>query len=126
MSWQAYVDNLVASQRVDKAILASRAGDSVWAASAGFDPSGDELSNIAKGFDEPEFLQVNGLRIQGQKYFVVKIEDRSIYGKLGEDGVVCVRTNQTILIAHYSKPVTAGEAIKVTEAMADYLVSVNF
>lgn len=56
----------------------------------------------------------------------MKAEDRSIYGKLDQDGIVVISTAQTILIAHYSYPVSAGEAIKVSEAMADYLVSVNY
>lgn len=126
MSWQAYVDNLVQSQKIDKAVLASRAGDSIWAQSVGFAPSSEELLSIARGFDDPSELQTNGLRVQGQKYFVVKAEDRSIYGKIEQDGLICVRTAQTILIAHYSQPVSAGEAIKVAEAMADYLISVNY
>lgn len=126
MSWQAYVDNLIQSQKIDKAVLASRAGDSIWAQSAGFAPSSAELLAIAKGFDDPSELQTNGLRVQDKKYFVVKAEERSIYGKIEQDGLICVRTNQTILIAHYSNPVTAGEAIKVAEAMADYLISVNY
>lgn len=126
MSWQAYVDNLVQSQKVDKAILASRAGDSIWAQSPGFSPTADELKALAQGFDDPSNLQANGLRLQSQKYFVVKAEDRSIYGKLDQDGVVAIRTAQTILIAHYAYPVSAGEAVKVAEAMADYLISVNY
>lgn len=126
MSWQPYVDNLIQSQKVDKAVLASRAGDAIWAQSPGFAPTSDELTALAKGFDDPSELQTNGLRVQGQKYFVVKAEERSIYGKLDQDGLIAVRTNQAILIAHYSQPVSAGEAIKVAEAMADYLISVNF
>lgn len=126
MSWQPYVDNLIQSQKVDKAVLASRNGDSIWAQSSGFTPSTNELQAIAQAFTDPSELQANGLRVAGQKYFVVKAEERSIYGKFEQDGIIVVSTAQTILIAHYSYPVSAGEAIKVTEAMADYLVSVNY
>ena len=88
--------------------------------------SPEEVTALATAFKDTAYVQANGFTVGGDKFFAIRADDRSIYGKLGEDGVVCVRTNQTILIAHYSKPVTAGEAIKVTEAMADYLVSVNF
>jgi hypothetical protein len=40
----AYVDNLVASTKVDKAAIYSRAGDSVWAQSVGFNVCFDFLS----------------------------------------------------------------------------------
>lgn len=63
MSWQPYVDNLVQSQKVDKAVLASRNGDSIWAQSPGFAPTSDELKAIAEGFTDPSNLQSNGLRV---------------------------------------------------------------
>jgi profilin len=56
----------------------------------------------------------------------LQANDRSIYGKLGEAGIVAVRTKQAILIAHYSPPVFAGEATKVVEDLADYLIGVNY
>lgn len=126
MSWQAYVDNLLGSGKIDRAALYSRAGDSLWAASSGFAPSGDEIIRVARGFDDPAGLQEHGLGIQGEKYFLLKSDDRSIYGKKGDDGILAVRTKQGLLLAHYSAPVLAGEAVKVVEDMADYLISVNY
>ncbi|KAL6940654.1 profilin, required for normal timing of actin polymerization in response to thermal stress [Hanseniaspora vineae] len=126
MSWQAYTDNLVVTGKLDKAVLYSRAGDAVWASSNGLQLAATEIAEIAKGFDNPAGLQSNGLHIGGQKFMLIRADDRSIYGRHVEEGVVCVRTKQTILIAHYPPGVVAGEATKIVEQLADYLISVQY
>ncbi|OEJ84324.1 Profilin [Hanseniaspora osmophila] len=126
MSWQAYTDNLVATGKLDKAVLYSRAGDAVWASSNGLQLQPAEISEIARGFDNPTGLQSNGLHIAGQKFMLIRADDRSIYGRHDAEGVVCVRTKQTILIAHYPAGIVAGEATKIVEQLADYLISVQY
>lgn len=122
----AYTDNLISTGKLDKAALYSRAGDSVWAQSNGLTLSGPEISELARGYDDPSGLQANGLHLQGQKYFLIRADDRSIYGKHDAEGVVTVRTKQTILIGHYPAGVQAGEATTIVEKLADYLISVGF
>lgn len=126
MSWQAYTDNLVSTGKIDKAALYSRTGDSLWAQSSNFQLDPKEITDIAKGYDDPSDLQARGLHVQGQKYFLLRADDRSIYGKQDAEGVVAVRTKQAILIAHYPAGVVAGEATTVVEKLADYLISVNY
>ncbi|CAB4252032.1 similar to Saccharomyces cerevisiae YOR122C PFY1 Profilin, binds actin, phosphatidylinositol 4,5-bisphosphate, and polyproline regions [Maudiozyma barnettii] len=125
MSWQAYTDNLVATGKVDRAVIYSRAGDAAWATSSlTLQPT--EIAEIAKGFDDPSGLQSNGLHVQGQKFMMLRADDRSIYGRHDAEGVICVRTKQTIVIAHYPPTVQAGEATKIVEQLADYLISVQY
>lgn len=112
--------------KVDRAVIYSRAGDSVWASSGGLTLQANEIQEIAQGFDNPAGLQSNGLHIQGQKFMLLRADDRSIYGRHDAEGVVCVRTKQTILIAHYPPSVQAGEATKIVEQLADYLISVQY
>lgn len=126
MSWQAYVDNLISSGKVDQAAIYSRAGDSVWAQSSGFNVSAPEIAEIARGFDDPSQLRTSGLHIQGLKYFLLRADDRSIYGKKDDTGIIAVRTKQAILIAHYKAPTQPGEATKIVEQLGDYLISVNY
>ncbi|KAK7676116.1 profilin, required for normal timing of actin polymerization in response to thermal stress [Cerrena zonata] len=126
MSWQAYTDNLVATGKIDKAALYSGAGDSLWAQSSNFQLGQDEISAIAKGYSDPSNLQAHGLHVQGQKYFLLRADERSIYGKQDAEGIVAVKTKQAILIAHYPAGVVAGEATTVVEKLADYLISVNY
>lgn len=126
MSWQAYTDNLVATGKIDKAALYSRAGDSLWAQSNGFQLDPNEIVEIARGFDDASNLQSHGLHVLKQKYFLLRADDRSIYGKHEAEGVIAVRTKQAILVAHYPAGVVAGEATTVVEKLADYLISVQY
>lgn len=126
MSWQAYTDNLIATGKLDKASLYSRAGDSLWAHSASFELKPEEIVSIAQGYDDASNLQSHGLHVQGQKYFLLRADERSIYGKHEAEGVIAVRTKQAILIAHYPAGVVAGEATSIVEKLADYLISVGY
>ncbi|CAI5756992.1 unnamed protein product [Candida verbasci] len=126
MSWQAYTDNLIAGNKLDKAALYSRNGDSLWAQSGQFQLDNKEISEIAKGFDDPSNLQAHGLYAQQQKYFLLRNDDRSLYGKHEAEGLICVRTKQTILIAHYPSGVQPGEATTIVEKLADYLIGVGY
>ena len=68
----------------------------------------------------------------GGKYIALRADDRSVYGKKvwpinqGTGGVACVKTKQAILIGVYEEPTQFGEATKVMETLADYLIGVNF
>ncbi|RPB23491.1 Profilin, actin-and phosphatidylinositol 4,5-bisphosphate-binding protein [Terfezia boudieri ATCC MYA-4762] len=127
MSWQGYVDtSLIGTGKIDKAAIFSAAGDSVWAVSTGFAAKPEEIKNIVNGWTNPGPLYANGLHVNGEKYLCIKADERSIYGRLGKQGICCVKTKQAILVAHYPENVQSGEAAKVVEALADYLISVGY
>ncbi|CAO3663572.1 unnamed protein product [Umbelopsis vinacea] len=126
MSWQAYVDNnLIGSGQITQAGIYGLQGGQ-WAASSGFSVTPAELQTIQQGFGDAAVLQANGVRVNGIKYMFLRSDDRSIYGKKGNDGVVIVKTTQAILIGVYDDKVTPGNATKVVEGLADYLISVNY
>ncbi|CAO3690231.1 unnamed protein product [Umbelopsis ramanniana] len=126
MSWQAYVDNnLIGSGQITQAGIYGIQGGQ-WAASPSFNVTASELQFINQGFGDPAVLQANGLRVNGVKYLFLRSDDRSIYGKKGNDGVVIVKTTQAVLIGLYDDKVTPGNATKVVEGLADYLISVNY
>ena len=60
------------------------------------------------------------------KYFTLRADDRSIYGKNGSTGVVCVKTKQALLIGTFDENTQPGETAKIIEGLADYLISVNY
>ncbi|BFZ61220.1 profilin, required for normal timing of actin polymerization in response to thermal stress [Saitoella coloradoensis] len=127
MSWQAYVDSsLLGTGKLDHAAIYSRAGDSAWAQSAGFQLSAAEAQFIARGFDDTPAVQGSGVKLGGSKYITLQASDRSIYCRKGQEGLVCVRTKQSILIAHYPDTTQPGEATKIVEQLGDYLISVGY
>ena len=126
MSWQAYTDNLIATGKIDKASLFSRAGDSLWAESNGFGISSEEISNMAASFDNPSNIQQHGIFLGGKKYMLLRADERSIYGRSEAEGVILVRTKQALLVAHYPAGIVAGDATKIVEQLADYLIGVQY
>ncbi|KAI0132300.1 profilin [Xylariales sp. AK1849] len=131
MSWQAYVDSsLIGSGQLDKGAIISEAGDSVWATSSGFTIKPDEMLNLAtilKGSEDAKSKAFGeGIHIAGERYVAFRIEDRSVYGRLGKTGVCVVKTKQAILVGHYGENVQAGNAAQTVENLADYLIKVGY
>jgi len=127
MSWQAYIDSsLVGTGAVDKAAIYSKAGDSTWAISPGFQLSGPEVATICHGFDNNDGLYGSGIKIGGEKYFTIRADDKVIQGRKGEEGVVCTRTKQAVLVAHYPAGQQAGEVTKVVLSLGDYLINLGY
>ncbi|KAJ3524030.1 hypothetical protein NM688_g8632 [Phlebia brevispora] len=126
MSWQAYVDtNLLGSGHVRKAAILGRQGG-VWATSSGFTLSSDEQKAVIHAFENQDQVQASGIRLAGEKYFTLSVNERSIYGKKGANGCVIVRTKQAILVTVYEAPTQASEATVVVEGLADYLIGVGY
>lgn len=114
------------SAGLDRAAIFSRVGDSVWAQSPGFEIASNEIAELVRGFDDPSGLQASGLHIHQQKYFLLRADDRSIYGKQGETGIVAVRTKQALIIGHYGPPCLPGTATAVVEKLADHLIASQY
>lgn len=126
MSWQAYIDNnLVSSGKIHSAAIYAHDG-SIWAISPSISLSTEALLSLVNAFDNASDVRSNGLHVAGRRFIVFRSDNRSIYGKSEKDGVVAVKTGLTVLLAFYNDPVQAGEATKVVEELADYLLSVGF
>lgn len=126
MSWQAYVDqNLVGTKNFTQGAIVGQAGG-VWAATPGFNVSQNEINALANGFRDPNTVRTNSPYVAGQKYMVVKADERSIYGKLGKGGFCAVKTNQAIIIGVYGEGVQPGSAATTIEKLADYLIELGY
>ncbi|TFY67667.1 hypothetical protein EVG20_g3865 [Dentipellis fragilis] len=88
--------------------------------------SADEQKAVLNVFNDPASAQASGVRLAGQKFFTLQVNERSYYGKKAADGVVIVKTKQAVLVAEYAAPIQAPEATPVAEALADYLISVGY
>lgn len=125
MSWQAYVDtNMVGTGKIKKGAIYGLQGG-CWAQSKDFSVNDSEVAQLVKGFTDPNSVRATSPKVEGKKFIVVKVDDRSIYAKEGTNGLVCVKTNLAILVGWYDKTVQAGEANSVIEKLADYLIEQN-
>mgnify|MGYP003597872764 CR=1 FL=1 len=127
MSWQSYIDNLLASGNIARAAIHNLDG-SVLATSPGLNVSTKEALDlvqiITKG--DPSSLYADGMRIGGMKYTFLRGDGiRSLYGRQGNGGVVVTKTNLTLVIGVYESPMVAGSGVAVVEHLADYLISTN-
>ncbi|KAL8715013.1 MAG: hypothetical protein Q9220_000970 [cf. Caloplaca sp. 1 TL-2023] len=71
-------------------------------------------------------VQSGGFHIATEKFFTLKSDDRSLYGKKGKEGVVIVKTQQAILVAHYPESIQPGAAANTVEQLGDYLINVGY
>ncbi|KAI9760132.1 MAG: hypothetical protein M4579_001852 [Chaenotheca gracillima] len=133
MSWQAYVDtSLVATGNLDKAAIFNSEGTSVWAASPGFNVAPAEIKEIITAYKDKgdasglKQVQTTGLHVAGERFIVLKADERSLYGRKGKEGIVIVKTNQAILVTHYGETVQPGVAANTVEQLADYLINVGY
>ena len=113
MSWQEYVDNLVAGGKVQHAALLGIDG-SVWAQTAGFPITAEEAAGVAGGMGEASgaYFQANGCTCGGVKYFTLRhIGDEGLYyGKKGAAGICIAKSTQCLVLGIYGEGQTPGEA----------------
>lgn len=129
-TWQPYVDNnLVGTGKLTDALILGNTDGNVWAGTPTLRSTATpaELHSLLAAFRDISGVRAEGIHLGNKKYVVIGGEEgRSVYGKKGDEGIVAVKTKQTILIGAYGPPTVPGEAVKVVEALADYLISVNF
>ena len=130
MSWQAYVDNnLVGSGQITAGAILGLDG-SQWARSAKF-PNLDTATKeamvlVKENFEKAGNAQSKGIIVGKQKYMCVRADPRSVYGKAPKGGIVCVKTGKAVIVGIYDETIQTGNATKVVEDLADYLISVGY
>jgi len=131
MSWQAYVDNQICAQASCRvAVIAGLADGSVWAKFEKDLPSPvtqDELKVIADGIrSNPGTFQEHGIRLGGEKYFCLSVENNLIRGRKGSSALCIVATNTCLLVASSEDGFPPGQLNNVVEKLGDYLRSSNY
>lgn len=92
----------------------------------GFACKADEVKTLVGAFRDPTGIRANGIHLAGVKYFALKADDRSIYGKKGSAGCITVKTGKAVLIGIYDETQQPGAAANVVEKVADYLINSGF
>lgn len=124
--WQAYVDNnLVGTKNLTQAAIIGIDG-SIWAISSGFTVSQQDGKILVAAFQDPSGIRAKGIFLNGVKYLVLRADERSIYGKKGSAGCVCVKTKQAVLIGIYNENIQPGQAANTVEKLADYLIDAGY
>jgi len=119
--WQAYIDqSLTGTGHVSRGLICGHDG-TVWATSPGFNPNVNELRALIGGFTNPGALQGSGIHLEGKKHFTLRVDDQSIYGKLGQGGCAAVKTNQCVILGCYNEGIQPGQCNSAVERLGAYL-----
>jgi len=126
MSWQSYVDDqLVATKMVKHAVICGHDGN-IWAQSAGFTVSVDELKALLAKYSSTDQLAQSGLTIATTKYMYLSSSDKVVRAKKGTSGVHCIKTTQALIVCVYEDPIVPEQAATVTEKLGEYLIGVGY
>jgi len=126
MSWQSYVDDqLMNTKMVTHAVICGHDGN-IWAQSANFKVSPDELRALIGKFANTDQLAQTGVTVGGTKYMYLSSTDKVIRAKKGTSGVHAIKTTQTYIVCVYNEPIVPEQAASVTEKLGEYLIQVGF
>jgi len=126
MSWQSYIDDqLMNTGFVKNSVIAGHDGN-IWASSAGFSVTVEELKNILKNYDNPDTFAMNGAKFADTKYMFLSKNDRVLRFKKGTCGVHIIKTVQALILCVYEEPTVPEQCASVTEKLGEYLISVGY
>jgi len=126
MSWQDLVDsNLVGTGQVSKGAILGIDGQ-VWAKSNGFGLTEQEAQAAARCFSNRDAVLSSGLKLEGDKYFVLQADDERVIGKKESRGFFLYKTLQTVIIAVYREGVQPEACSKASGALADYFKGIGY
>jgi len=118
---QAYVDMNMIGAGLEKASIVGHDG-SVKGCSPGFQLQPQEVSAIIAAFDDALDIRMNGILLEGAKYYVLGFDGRSVYGKKGSGGVSCFKTTQHVLIGVHTESREPDAAVAIVSNLADYFI----
>lgn len=139
MSWDSYIDNLVAqtkdsngTEHCDRGCIIGLDGGAPWTTPGPANAlklQGSEAANIAKCFKAKDFnaFMSGGIHCEGTKYQFLRVEDdKLVLGKKKDHGAVSIQASKTaIVIAHTPEGGQQGNCNKGTAVIAEYLESLG-
>jgi profilin len=125
-SWQTYIDDqLINSRHVKHAVIAGHDGQ-IWAKSAGFDVTVEDLKKLLQKYDKPSMFECEGAVLANVKYMYLSKLDRVVRLKKGTNGAHCIKTVQALIVCVYDHPTPAEQCASVTEKLGEYLISCGY
>jgi len=136
MSWDSYIDNVIAhsnlsgTNQIDKAAIIGQNG-SLWTShthASALKLSAEEALAIGQAFanNDQSSLQGNGLYAEGKKFRFLRGDDELICAKLvGEGAITCAASSTAVVVAHCIEGGQQGKVNTATSTVADYLKSLN-
>lgn len=139
MSWDSYLDNLVAQTKdasgtthTDRCCIIGLDGGAKWTTDGHANAlklTPTEAANIARAFKAKDFstFMASGIHSEGTKYQFLRVEDdKLVLGKKKDCGSITMQSSKTaIVIAHTIEGCQQGNTNKGVAVIADYLESLS-
>jgi profilin len=109
------------SGQFDKAGILAADFSGLEAASPGFTLSQEEINSLISAYTSSDNAFANGISVGGDKFVVIRADERSVYGKKGKEGIIVVRASACTMIAHHGESVQTTNAATVVENLVDYI-----
>ena len=127
MSWNAYVDNLMAYKCFTHVGLFGLDG-SCWASTPSFPIVANHVQVVISGLKDTSQGQ-GGISVGAEKYMFIRgdtIGQASILFKKGGNSVYASKSGKCVIIGIHDASVKAETVCSVIGKMIDYLVSINY
>ncbi|TKR72805.1 hypothetical protein L596_020203 [Steinernema carpocapsae] len=126
MSWPDFIkSHLIGTGNVSKAAIIGGDG-AIWAKSDNFKITEAEAVAAANGFKAADALLGTGLKFEGEKYLVLRVDDERIIGKKASNGFFIYKSTQAIIIAVYEAGVQPEACSASAGSLSDYFKSTGY
>lgn len=139
MSWDSYLDNLIAHTKdntgtahADRCCIIGLDTGAPWNSSGcanALKLQGQEGINIARCFKSKDFtsMMASGIFVEGEKYQFLREEDKKLaLGKKKDFGAITMQCAKTaVVIGHTKEGCQQGNVNKGVAVIAEYLESMN-
>ncbi|XP_044531174.1 profilin-4 [Gracilinanus agilis] len=116
------LDSLLGTKHVDSAAIIKIHERTVLVCSPGFNISPNDVRVLINGFSKnPQQVRRDGLYFREKDYVCVRADERSLYAKQNNSGLVVVQTSLYLLVATYREDMYASVCVEAVEKLGDYL-----
>merc|ERR1712018_618083 len=125
MSWQQYVDSMMASKNMTHVGIFGLDGAS-WAASENYPIDTNGIKNIIDALSDASKIS-NGLKVGSDRYILVRSDPNvSIMLKKGPNGVVAYKSSKSVIVAMHDQSNKAEITLTTIGKIVDYLSGHGF
>ncbi|XP_036608368.1 profilin-4 [Trichosurus vulpecula] len=116
------LESLLGTKHVDNAAIIRIHERTILVSSPGFNISPSDIRVLVNGFSKnPLQVRREGLYFREKDYKCVRADERSLYAKKNNTGLVVVQTNLYLLVATYREDMYASVCVEAVEKLGDYL-----
>ncbi len=113
-------EGLIGTRQVSNACFIRIRDANLLTSSTDFNPNSEQLQAFVDAFRNPSQTREKGLYYDGKAYECLRADKNSIYARLGESGIIIVKTNTMLVVGIYITGMFPSVCIEACESLAEY------